>query len=151
MPDRHDVHPHHLLRAVLGDQVVRDLLRELGTDADDVSLTLDRRWLDAADTIDVEEVETLGVGLPMVLAALNPPYDGPPDWGGRHLLDSTREVLVRALGMRGPTSTAPVRAAHVLLALMTCKDSIVGGAFRDHGVTLKAARPVVDRWTRRTP
>ena len=151
MPDRHDVHPHHLLRAALRDGFVRDVLAEVGADADQVLLTLDRRWLDASDTIDVEEVESVGIGLPMVLAALNPPFDEAPDWGGRHLTDATRDLLVRALGMRRTDHGPLVGSGHVLLALLTSKDHIVAPTLRDHGLTLRGVRPLVERRSRRAP
>ena len=151
MPDRRDVHPHHLLRAALRDRFVRDVVAELGADPDQVLLTLDHRWLAAADTIDVEEVEAVGIELPMVLAAINPPFDGPPDWGGRHLTDATRDLLVRALGMRGPGAGPNVGSGQVFLALLSSKDHIVAPTLREHGLSLRTARPLVDQRSRRSP
>ncbi|MDO9456930.1 Clp protease N-terminal domain-containing protein [Nocardioides sp.] len=151
MADRHDVHPHHLLRAVLGDQMVRDVLVELGADPDEVRVTLDREWLAAADTIALEEIESVGIGLATVLTAVNPPFDDPPDWEGRRITEPTRELLVRALGVRGITQGARVGSGHLLLALMSSKDHIVAATFRTHGLHSRGARTVVERWSRRAP
>lgn len=149
MSDRLDVHPHHLLRALLDDRVVRDVLAELGADPDEVRVTLDRAWLGAADTIDPEEIASVGIDVATVLRAVNPPFDDPPDWGGRRLTDATRELLVRALGVRAATHGSTVAPAHLLLALLSSKDRILAVTFRAHGLTARAARPVVERWTRR--
>lgn len=151
MVDRRDVHPHHLLRAVLGDRVVRDVLVEIGADPDEVRVTLDREWLAASDTIELEEIAAVGIDLVTVLAAINPPFDAPPDWGGRHVTDVTRELLVRALGVRGVLHGSRVTSSHLLLALMTSKDHIVSATFRAHGLHGRAARSVVERWSRRAP
>lgn len=149
MVDRGDVLPHHLLRAVLADRGVREVLAELGTDPDEVLVTLDREWLAAADTIDLEEIQAVGIDLPTVLAAVNPPFDEPPDWGGRNVTDATRELLVRALGVRGLTHGPRVVSAHLLLALMSSKDHIVAATLRAHGLHGRTARGVVERWSRR--
>lgn len=149
MSDRRDVHPHHLLRALLDDRVVRDVLAELDAPADEVRLTLDRTWLDAADTIDPEEIAAVGIDLGTVLRAVNPPFDGPPDWGGRRLTDPARELLVRSLGVRAATHGSTVAPAHLLLALLASKDRILLATFRAHGLTARGARPLVERWTRR--
>jgi hypothetical protein len=149
--DRHDVHPHHLLRAVLGDRPVREVLRELGVDADEVRLTLDHQWLAAADTIQLEEIEAVGIDLPMVLAAVNPPFDEPPEWGGRRLTTTTRDILVRALAVRGPIQGARVTSSHLLLALMASKDPMVVATLRAHSLHGRTARGVVERWSRRAP
>ena len=151
MTDRRDVHPHHLLRAVLGDRVVREVLDELGVDPDEVLVTLDREWLDASDTIEFEEIEAVGIDLTTVLTAINPPFDGPPDWGGRRPTDATRELLVRSLGVRGALHAPRVGSGHVLLALMSGRDRIVAATFRAHGLRARTARPVVERLTRRAP
>ncbi|WP_148614245.1 Clp protease N-terminal domain-containing protein [Nocardioides rubriscoriae] len=151
MVDRRDVHPHHLLRALLGDRLVRDVLRELGADPDEVRLSLDHLWLAGADTLDVEEIEAVGIDLPTVLVAVNPPFDDPPDWGGRRLTDATRDLLVRALGLRGITHGPRLGSGHLLLALMTSKDPVVAATFRAHGLQSRQVRPVVERRSRRAP
>ncbi|MEO9325705.1 Clp protease N-terminal domain-containing protein [Nocardioides sp. C4-1] len=149
MADRRDVHPHHLLRALLDDRLVRQVLAELGVEADRVRLTLDQRWLAASDTIEVEEVETLGIDLATVLAVVNPPFDDPPDWAGRRLTDATRELLVRALGVRRVDSGRGVTSGHLLVAVLSTKEPIVAGTVREHGLSERAARRVVDAWSRR--
>ena len=151
MADRHEVHPHHLLRAVLPDRLVRDVLAELGTDADQLALTLDGLWLAAADTIELEEIEARGIDLATVLQAINPPFDEMPDWGGRRLTGPTRDLLVRALGVRAIGHGSRTSSAHLLLALMSSKDHLVAGTFRAHGLTARATRPIVERWGRRAP
>ena len=147
--DRRDVHPHHLLRAVLADRMVRDVLTAVGADADELLVSLDRRWLAASDTIEVEEIEAVGIDLATVLVAVNPPFDAPPDWGGRTITEPTRELLVRALGLRGVLHGPSVGPGHLLLALMSSRDGIVAGTFRDHGLHARTVRPVVERWGRR--
>ena len=151
MIDRRDVHPHHLLRAVLGDRQVREILGGLDVAADEVLVTLDQRWLAAADTIDLEEIEAVGIDLPTVLDAVNPPYDEPPDWGGRQLTVATRDLLVRAIAARGTTHAPRVGTSHLLLALMSSKDPLVSGTLRAHALHGRAARGVVERWSRRAP
>ncbi|MFB9313639.1 hypothetical protein [Nocardioides plantarum] len=149
--DRRDVHPHHLLRAVLGDRLVREILGDLDVDADEVLVTLDQHWLAAADTIDVEEIEAVGIDLPTVLAAINPPFDEPPDWGGRQLTVATRDLLMRALAVRGPTQAVRVGSSHLLLSLMSSRDPLVSATLRAHSLHGRAARGVVERWSRRAP
>lgn len=149
--DRRDVHPHHLLRAVLTDPMVRDVLVELGSSADEVLLTLDHEWLAASDTIDLEEIAAVGIDLATVLTAVNPPFDEAPDWGGRRLTDATRDLLVRSLGLRSLTHGPRVHAGHLLLALMASKDRLVAATFRAHGLSGRDARAVVERWSRRAP
>lgn len=149
MTDRRDVHPHHLLRAVLTDRDVREILLELGAEPDEVLLTLDREWLGAADTIEPEEVAMLGIDLATVLTALNPPYDAPPDWRGRQVTDATRELLVRSLAARGATHGGAVEGGHVLLALLSSRDHIVAATFRAHGLSPRTARGAVERRYRR--
>lgn len=151
MADRREVHPHHLLRAVLADHLVRDVLGRLGADPDQVLLTLDQRWLAAADTIEVEEIEAVGIDLATVLTAVNPPFDRPPDWGGRRITEPTRDLLVRALAGRGPLQGGRVTGAHLLLALMSSKDPIVAATLRAHDLHTRAARGAVARWCRRAP
>ncbi len=150
MVDRHDVHPHHLLRALLADRLVREVLVELGADPDEVRLSLDHEWLAAAETLDLEEIEAVGIDLPTVLAAVNPPFDAPPDWGGRRLTEATRDLLVRALAVRGSTHGPRVGPEHLLLAVMSSKDRVVAGALRAHGLHSRQARAVVERRTRRS-
>ena len=149
MADRHDVHPHHLLRAVLADRLVREVLAETGADADALLLTLDRLWLEASDTIEVEEIEARGIDVATVLTAINPPFDREADWGGRRLTDATRDVLVRSLGVRAVNHGATMTSGHLLLGLLGSKDRLVAGTFRAHGVQLRAVRPVVERRSRR--
>ncbi len=149
MTSRRDVQPHHLLRALLADRFVRDVCAELGVDPDLVRLSLDRRWLDAADTIDVEEVEARGIDVPTLLAAVNPPFDEQPDWQGRRLTPRSRDVLVLALRERATVSGHRTHSGHVLLGLMASRDPIVAGTFADHDLRLRQVRPVVQRLGRR--
>ncbi|GAA5144332.1 hypothetical protein GCM10023340_11990 [Nocardioides marinquilinus] len=149
MTDRHDVHPHHLLRAVLADADVRLVLASLGADADDLRLTLDHLWLAASDTIDVEEVSALGIELGTVLAVLNPPHDAPPDWGGRRFATTTRDVLVAALANRALQRDARTSGPDVLVALAGSKDRLVAGTFAAHGLRARDVRRHVERWGRR--
>lgn len=148
--DRRDVHPHHLLRAVLADPPAREVLAELGVPASDLLLTLDGLWLAASDTIEVEEIEARGIDVEVVLSALNPPFDGEADWGGRRLSDPTRAVLVRALALRGLAQGRPVTSRHLLLALMTSRDRLVTDAFAAHRLRYRDARRVADRLGRRS-
>ncbi|QCW50086.1 hypothetical protein FE634_06110 [Nocardioides dongxiaopingii] len=150
MTDRRDVHPHHLLRAVLADRAAREVLAVVGVAADDLLLTLDGLWLAASDTIDVEEVQARGIDVATVLAVVNPPFDGEPDWGGRRVTEATRDVLVRSLAMRR-TGGRPVTSGHLLLGLLASRDRLVAGTFRAHGLRLRDVRPVVDRFGRRAP
>ncbi|WP_134764792.1 Clp protease N-terminal domain-containing protein [Nocardioides sp. 1609] len=151
MTDRRDVHPHHLLRAVLADRPAREVLAAVGVAADDVLLTLDGLWLAASDTIDVEEVQARGIDVATVLAVVNPPFEGEPDWGGRRVTDATRDVLVRSLAMRRAGGARPVTSGHLLLGLLASRDRLVSGTFRAHGLRLRDVRPVVDRLGRRAP
>lgn len=149
MADRHDVHPHHLLRALLGDRTMRDALSELGADPDEVGLTLDQLWLAGTDVLGPEAVAAVGIDLPTVLAAVNPPFDEAPDWGGRRLTEATRDVLVRALAVRGPLQGVRVGPGHLFLALMLSRDPLVGATLRAHHLHTRTARAVVERWSRR--
>lgn len=149
MADRRDVHPHHLLRAVLADVEVREVLALVGANPDQLMLTLDRWWLEASDTIEVEEVEARGIDVATVLTVINPPFGDGADWGGRRLSPATREVLVRALGARSLHHGGATTSGHLLLALLQSKDRLVAGTFREHGVHARAVRPVVERRGRR--
>ncbi len=149
MRDRFDVQPHHVLRALLGDRFVRDVLAHLEADADEVRLTLDRRWLEAADTIDVEEVESPGIDVATLLAAVSPPFDEQPDWRGRRPTPRTRDVLVLALRERAAVSSTRTHSGHLLLGVMASRDPIVAGTFAEHDLRLRRVRPVVQRWGRR--
>lgn len=151
MVDRHDVQPHHLLRAALADGFCRHLISHLAGDPDALLITLDQLWLDAADAIDVEEIQARGIDMVTVLAAINPPFDGEPDWRGRRLTDATRDLLVRALGVRAIGHGRTTGSGHVLLALMGSRDPLVAGTFRAHGLHARDAKPLVERWSRRSP
>lgn len=151
MADRHEVHPHHLLRAVLTDAQARDVVTTLGADPDEVLLTLDRLWLAASDTIEIEEIEARGIELHTVLAAINPPFDEQPDWGGRRLAAPSRDLLVRALAARGIGHGPRTGSGHLLLALMGSKDRLLAATFREHALHARDARALVERWGRRAP
>ncbi len=140
--------PHHVLRALLGDRFVRDVLVHLEVSPDELRVTLDRRWLDAADTIDVEEVESPGIDVATLLAAVNPPFDEQPDWRGRRPTPRTRDVLVLALRERALSGNR-THSGHLLLGVMASRDPIVAGTFAEHDLRLRRVRPVVQRWGRR--
>ena len=149
MADRHDVHPHQVLRAVLREPFVGDVLAAREVVVAEVQVTLERRWLAAGDTIEVEEVEALGIDVPTLLRALNAPYDGVADWGDLRLTDATRDVLVGALRARASTRQRRTSVGHLLLGLMTSRDPIVAGTFAEHGLRTRDVRPLVERWGRR--
>jgi hypothetical protein len=152
MADRYDVHPHHVLRAVLEDRVATDVLSAIDVDPAQVQVTLAHHWLDAADTIEVEEIETVGVDVTMLLAALNPADGTRPQWGGRHLTQAARDVLVRSLGVCGAMRQRRTTSGHVLLALLACKDPIVVRTFATHGIgpqESRRLRGLVEQWGRR--
>jgi hypothetical protein len=146
---RSDVQPHHVLRALLADRFVRDVLTHLGTDPDQARITLDRRWLDAAETIDVEEVEARGIDVATLLEAVNPPFDEQPDWRGRRPTPRTRDILVLALRERAAVSGSRTHSGHLLLGVMASRDPIVSGTFAEHDLRLRQVRPVVQKWGRR--
>ena len=125
-PDRREIRPDHLLRAVLDDKLVGDVLTHLGTPPTTLRATLEHRWLDTVDDL-----------------------DGEPDWRGRHLSDPARAVLVSALVERTNTDSQKVHAGHLLLGLLHSRDPLVAGTFRQHGIRLRAARPLVAAWGRR--
>jgi hypothetical protein len=146
---RRDVHPHHVLRALLSDRFVRDVLGGVRVDPDQVRITLDRRWLDAADTIDLEEIESRGIEVGTLLQAVNPPFDEQPDWRGRRLTPRTRDVLVLALRERAAVAGDRTHSGHLLLGVMASRDPIVSGTFAEHDLRLRQVRPIVQRWGRR--
>lgn len=148
-PDRREIRPDHLLRAILDDRLVGDVLERLGTPSATLRATLERRWLDTVDDLDSETLFAFGIDVQIVLEVLNPPYDGEPDWRGRRLSDPARSVLVSTL-LEGQTTGSPsVHAGHVLLGLLHSHDAVVAGTFRQHGIRLRAARPLVEAWGRR--
>ena len=149
MGDRYDVAPHHLLRAALDDRFVRDLLARVGTPADELRLTLEQRWLEAAVVVGPEEVAALGIELDLVLGVLNPPVDHDPPWGGRHLTQPAREVLIHALWERSLAPARRAHAGHLLLGLMASRDRLVRSVFDDHGLQARDLRPLVAAWGRR--
>ena len=149
MSDRREVRPEHLLRAVLDDVAVREVLAELGVAAADVLTTLEHRRLEAVDALDLEDLHALGIDVETVVTVLNPPFDGEADWQGRVLTRSAQEVCVAALaesarGDRGVTS------GHVLLGLLRSRDPLVSGTLRAHGLRLRPTRVVVARRGRRS-
>jgi hypothetical protein len=148
-PDRREVRPEHLLRAVLDDALVGDVLTALGTSATAVRSTLEHRSLEAVDDLDDEVLYSLGIDVETVLVVLNPPHDGEPDWQGRTLSSEARDVLVKAL-VESSRSTAPrVHAGHVLLGLVSCRDPVVAGTLGDHGIRARPTREQVELWGRR--
>ena len=149
-PDRREVRPEHLLRAVLDDKLVGLVLTGLGTTAAGVRQTLEHRCLATVDAIGDEELFALGIDLETVLVVLNPPYDGEPDWHGRTMSSEGRDVLVRALVESSGSQAPRVHAGHVLLGLLRSHDPVVAGTFRDHGIRLKRTREQVELWGRRT-
>lgn len=150
MTDRHEVHPHHVLRAVLRDPTVGDLLRPHGVEVEQVEVTLAQRWLAHSDTIGIEDVEALGVDVATLLAALGPDAgEGSPTWGGRRLAGPTRDLLVRTLGICGAMRHRHPGSGHLLLALMGCRDAVVAETFAAHGLRARDVRPWVRQWGRR--
>ena len=146
-PDRREVRPEHLLRAVLDDGQVGHALVACGTTPQAMRATLEHRWLATVDDIDVETLFELGIDVETVLVALNPPFDDEPDWQGRTLSPEARDVLVKAL-VESSGSGRRVHAGHVLLGLMHSRDPVLIGTFREHGVRAKAVRELVRRWDR---
>ncbi len=149
MADRFEVQCHHVLRAVVDDALVVDLLQALRVDPAEVQVTLAERWLAASETIDVEEIAMVGIDAPTLLAALNPAEQTPAQWRGRQLSDSARDVLVRSLGICGAMGHRRTTSAHLLLALLASKDPIVVQTLAAHGLRTKDVRPLVRRWGRR--
>lgn len=151
MADRFEVHPHHLLRAVLDDVIVVDVLRRLEVEADQLKATLAECWLAAADVIDLEEVEAVGIDGATLLGALNSADGARVEWGGRRLSPPARDVLVRALGICVAMRHARTTSGHVLLALMDSRSAIVAQTFAAHGLRAKDVRPLLAQWGRRAP
>jgi hypothetical protein len=147
--DRREVRPDHLLRAVLDDGLVVDVLGHLGAPAAAVRATLEHRWLETLDDVDAEAVFALGIDLDNVLEVLNPPYDAEPDWHGRLLSPAAQDVLLSALreysAIRGPH----IHAGHVLLGLLRSHDQLVAATFRAHRVRLRPTRALVAERGRR--
>ena len=149
MADRHEVYPHHVLRAALRDPFVGDVLAALEVPVAQLQVTLEHRWLAASDTIEIEEIEAIGVDVATLLAALNPPYDGPADWGDLRLAATTSDLLVATLRARAGMPHGRTHSGHLLLALLGSRDAIVAGTFADHGLRARDARPLVRKWGRR--
>ncbi len=147
-PDRREVRPEHLLRAVLDDALVDQVLTGLGTSGTAVRTTLEHRMLETVDDIGDEVLFALGIDIETVLVVLNPPYDE-PDWRGRTLSPAARDVLVKALVESSRSSAPRVHAGHVLLGLLGSHDPVVVGTLRDHGVRPKPTREQVELWGRR--
>ena len=105
-PDRREVRPEHLLRAVLDDALVDQVLTGLGTSGTAVRTTLEHRMLETVDDIGDEVLFALGIDIETVLVVLNPPYDE-PDWRGRTLSPAARDVLVKALVESSRSKRAP--------------------------------------------
>lgn len=150
MADRYDVHPHHVLRAVLVDRFAADVLGALGVSPDEVQVTLTERWLAASDIIEIEEIESVGVDVASLLAALNPTGEAPAPWGGWCLSAPARDVLVRALGICAAMRHRRTTSGHLLLALMASKDAIVMQTLAAHRLRAAEVRPLVTQWGRRT-
>ena len=147
--DRREVRPDHLLRAVLDDPLVVEVLDQLGAQAPAVRETLEHRWLESLDDVDAEALFALGIDIDNVLEVLNPPYDAEPDWHGRLLTPAARDVLVSALVEFSATRGPRIHAGHVLLGLLRSHDALVAGTFRTHQVRLRPARALVAEWGRR--
>lgn len=149
MGERHEIRPHHLLRAVLDDRLVREVLAHLQAPADEVRATLDRRWLDTIEELDSETLHALGIDVATVLMVVNPPFDDPPEWRGREITKETRDVLVVALRESAGARDQPVHAGHLLLGLMSARDPLVSATLAAHGLRLREVRALVNRWGRR--
>ncbi|MFC5175923.1 Clp protease N-terminal domain-containing protein [Nocardioides taihuensis] len=149
MSDRREVRPEHLLRAVLDDVAVREVLAELGVAATDVLTTLEHKRLAATRAFDVESLHELGIDVATVMTVLNPPYDAEADWQGRVLSRGAQEVCVAALA-ESVHSDRGVTSGHLLLGLLRSRDRLVAGTLREHGLRLRPARVVVAHRGRRS-
>ncbi|CAN5355093.1 hypothetical protein BH11ACT8_BH11ACT8_09120 [soil metagenome] len=143
MADRHEVQPHHVLRAVLGDGYAAELLAAVGSSAQELRLTLDGLWLEASEEIGPEEIGAVGIDVATLLALLNPPYDGAVAADGRRLTEPARDVLVAALRTNASMRHPRTGTGHLLVALLRSRDPLVSATCTAHRVPVRAVTDLV--------
>ncbi|MBS43881.1 MAG: hypothetical protein CMH83_12115 [Nocardioides sp.] len=143
------VQPHHVLRAVLDDVLVRDVLARCDVDVAMLRTDLDLAWWSSVDCPDVLGEASAGLDLETVRAALEPSRGWAAAWGDRRPSEGTRTLLRAALVRRSRTGCRRPVAGHVLLAAATSEDPVLRAALTPYRKRLRPASRLVAQWGRR--
>ncbi len=148
-----EIRPEHLLRALLDDRLVRDLLAAAGTDADELRAVLEREYLAGLEVIDEASLYAARVDLTGMLATWNAPRVAPGPFAAAmdayRLTDGARACLMRGVGEAARTGATTMTSGHLLLGLLRTRDRTVARVLRTVRVDQRAVRTVLRRWGRR--
>lgn len=136
--------PEDLLRALLDDAAVIDVLAAAGASADELRVAVERRWLARLEGVGEEVLRGRRVDVAALLRAVNA---GSPTLAG--LPRPVRAALGRAIGESTALRADRVRAEHLLVALLAGPDPVVAPAAADVGLRAPVVRRVVARRGRR--
>jgi len=130
--------PEDLLRALLDDALVVEVLRTVGTSPGELRVAVERRWLAALDHVDEEVLRGRRADVAALLDALN---------SASHELDGVSPVAKAVLGRAVRESAAlhatSVAAPHLLVALLAGHDPVVAPAAAEIGLRAVDVRRAV--------
>lgn len=136
-----DTAPEDLLRALLDDATVGDVLSAAGSSADELRVAVERRWLARLDrAIDDELLRGRRVDVGALLRALN---EGAPTLD--RLPAGARAALGRALRESAGLHAPSISAEHLLIALVAGSDPVVAPAAAELGLRAATVRGIVAR------
>lgn len=136
--------PEDLLRAVLDDAAVIDVLAAAGVSADELRVAVERRCLARLEGVDEEVLRGRRVDVVALLQALNA---GSSTLAGLPL--PAQAALGRAVEESAALRAGRVRAEHLLVALLAGPDPVVAPAAAEVGLRAAVVRRVVARRGRR--
>jgi len=132
--------PEDLLRALLDDSSVSEVLAAAGVPGEELRIAVERRWLARVERLDEEVLRGRRVDVSALLRAVNA---GSPTLGG--LPRPVQTALGLAVRESAALHDSQVGAEHLLLALIAGSDPVVAPAAAELGLRAGAVRRVVAR------
>jgi hypothetical protein len=136
--------PEDLLRALLDDRLVVEVLRAVGTSPGELRVAAERRWLVGLDHVDEEVVRGRRADVTALLDALN---SASPELDG--VSPAAKAVLARAVRESATLHATRVDPPHLLVALLAGTDPVVAPAAAEIGLRAADVRRAVARRGRR--
>jgi len=136
--------PEDLLRALLDDPAVTEVLAAAGVPGEELRIAVERRWLGRVERFDDEVLQGRRVDVAALLRAVNA---GSPTLGG--LPRPVQNALGLAVRESAALQASQVGVEHLLVALIAGSDPVVAPAAAELGVRAAAVRRVVARRGRR--